>query len=263
MSITFPTTDLKVPSGITALPSGMKRPAFGTLYGFDAQQGGGGEVAFSNTYSVQFDGTNDYASIPADSAINFSGDMTLSLWVKFDTVANYDSLVCVRPTSSSLMFNLMMSGGTPKFQMYTGGVLKSTTQPTTGTWYHVAVTIESGVTNGAKMYVNGTHETTGTLTVTSATGPLEFAGLKSAYNSYYFPGYLDEVALFNSELSASDITDIYNSGSPDDISSLSPVGWWRMGDDDAGTGSTISDQGSGGNDATLYNSPTFSTDVPS
>lgn len=241
----------------------MKRPAFGTLYGFDAQQGGGGEVAFSNTYSVQFDGANEYASVPADSAINFSGDMTLSAWVKFDTVANYDSLVCVRPTSSSLMFNLMMSGGTPKFQMYTGGVLKSTTQPTTGTWYHVAVTIESGVTNGAKMYVNGTHETTGTLTVTSATGPLEFAGLKSAYNSYYFPGYLDEVALFNSELSASDISDMYNSGSPDDISSLSPVGWWRMGDNDGGTGTTITDQGSGGNDATLYNSPTFSTDVPS
>jgi hypothetical protein len=48
MSITFPTTDLKVPSGITALPSGMKRPGFGTLYGFDAQQGGGGGgVAFS------------------------------------------------------------------------------------------------------------------------------------------------------------------------------------------------------------------------
>lgn len=36
MSITFPTTDQKVPSGITALPSEFKRPAFGTLYGFDA-----------------------------------------------------------------------------------------------------------------------------------------------------------------------------------------------------------------------------------
>ena len=46
MSITFPTTNLKVPSGITALPSGVKRPGFGTLYGFDAQ-GGGGAVVFS------------------------------------------------------------------------------------------------------------------------------------------------------------------------------------------------------------------------
>lgn len=47
MSITFPTTDLKVPSGITALPSGMKRPAFGTLYGFDAQGGGGVASGFN------------------------------------------------------------------------------------------------------------------------------------------------------------------------------------------------------------------------
>jgi hypothetical protein len=47
MSITFPTTNLKVPSGFTALPSGFKRPAFGTLYGFDAQQGGGGGGGFA------------------------------------------------------------------------------------------------------------------------------------------------------------------------------------------------------------------------
>jgi hypothetical protein len=39
MSLQFPTTDLKKPSGITAIPSGLKRPAFGTLYGFDAQGG--------------------------------------------------------------------------------------------------------------------------------------------------------------------------------------------------------------------------------
>lgn len=36
MSLTFPTTTLKKPSGLTAIPSGFKRPSFGTLYGFDA-----------------------------------------------------------------------------------------------------------------------------------------------------------------------------------------------------------------------------------
>ena len=76
-------------------------------------------------------------------------------------------------------------------------------------------------------------------------------------------GLIDEVAIFNSALSASDITAIYNSGTPDDLSSYSPVGWWRMGDNDGGTGTTITDQGSGGNDGTLTNGPTFSTTVPS
>lgn len=37
MSLTFPTDTLKKPSGLTAIPNQFNRPAFGTLYGFDAQ----------------------------------------------------------------------------------------------------------------------------------------------------------------------------------------------------------------------------------
>jgi hypothetical protein len=84
-----------------------------------------------------------------------------------------------------------------------------------------------------------------------------------AKGAYQLSGLIDEFALFNSELSSSDVTDIYNSGVPASLTSYSPVGWWRMGDDDGGTGTTITDQGSGGNDGTLTNGPTFSTDIPS
>jgi len=48
MPLTFPTTTLKKPSGLTTIPSGFKRPAFGTLYGFDAQ-GAGGSSGFNIT----------------------------------------------------------------------------------------------------------------------------------------------------------------------------------------------------------------------
>tara|TARA_R110002051_G_scaffold321887_1_gene410860 strand:+ start:5593 stop:6450 length:858 start_codon:yes stop_codon:yes gene_type:complete len=41
MPLTFPTTTQKKPSAFTALPNQIKRPAFGSLYGFDAQGGGG------------------------------------------------------------------------------------------------------------------------------------------------------------------------------------------------------------------------------
>ena len=53
MSLTFPTTSLKKPSGVTAIPSGLKRPAFGTLYGFDAQGGAvtGFNVDIRDTHS--------------------------------------------------------------------------------------------------------------------------------------------------------------------------------------------------------------------
>ena len=53
-------------------------------------------------------------------------------------------------------------------------------------------------------------------------------------------------------LSQSDITIIYNSGVPNDLSSLNPLSWWRMGDEANFTGGvwTLTDQGSGGNDGT-------------
>ena len=47
------------------------------------------------------------------------------------------------------------------------------------------------------------------------------------------------------------------------VNKIIAVNWWRMGDNDNGTGTTITDQGSGGNDGTLTNGPTFSSSVPS
>jgi len=73
---------------------------------------------------------------------------------------------------------------------------------------------------------------------------------------------IDEAAYFSTALSAAQITAIYNSGDPANLAPYSPVGWYRMGDNDGGTGTTITDQGSGGNDGTLINAPTFSTNVP-
>ena len=218
---------------------------------------------FSNTYSVNFDGATQYGSAPANSAFNFNGDMTLSVWVKFTSVGLYDSLVAVRP-SSTPMFNLLIgdSGGN-KFLMYCGAVTFFIVRPLRlpMSWYHVMVTIQSGVVNGSKIYIDGALENSGTLTVTSETGPLELAGLKTAYDDNYLPGKLDEIALWQSALTAGQVTSVYNGGSPDDIDSLSPAGWWRMGDDNGGAGSVITDQGTGANNITLYNTPTFSTDV--
>ena len=75
---------------------------------------------------------------------------------------------------------------------------------------------------------------------------------------------MDEFSILDSALSASQVSDIYNSGVPIDIESLNPVGWWRMGDGtEAGSGTTVYDMSDNSNNATLTNGPTFSTTVPS
>ena len=51
----------------------------------------------------------------------------------------------------------------------------------------------------------------------------------------------------------SDITTIYNSGTPADISSLSPIGYWRSENSTFSTNWTVTDNGSGSSDGTSAN----------
>ena len=139
-----------------------------------------------------------------------------------------------------------------------------------GDWHHIVVTVDATSNLSAlKLYIDGSEVSAGNAgksgTYNSfnspSSNPLDIGARTSQGN--YAQQLIDEVAIFGSELSASDVTAIYNSGVPDDLSSYSPVGWWRMGENDGGTGTTITDQGSGGNDASLVNGPTYSTTVPS
>ena len=162
-------------------------------------------------------------------------------------------------TMSILTYNHTFSNGYPVV-----------TVTTADQWYLITQVFHAS--GGATLYLNdgasgasGTGQTSAKPSYSyteDATAPLYIARHPTLSNRY-FTGNIDEVAVFSSELSASDVEDIYNSGAPVDLSSYSPASWWRMGDDDGATGTTITNQGSGGNNGTLTNGPTFSTTVPS
>ena len=96
-----------------------------------------------------------------------------------------------------------------------------------------------------------------TTTVTNDTTTVKIARAIGNYGNLY----VDEFALFDEELNNTQVTDIYNSGTPIDLSSHSDlVGYWRMGENDSSP--TISDLSGQGNDMTLINSPTISSEVP-
>ena len=216
------------------------------------------------TYSADFDGADDFMTISADSAINFSGDMTVSAWIKADEWGAAGIAGVGSPYPGMFHLGTLTSG---QFIFYGSTGLRKSVNTTfsAGNWYNITVSVQSGVTDGTKMYINGSLDSTGTTTITSRTDPL-IAGKVSYSNSQHLNGVIHDVALFNSALSATDASNIYNSGVPTDLGSdglnLSPVGWWRMGESYGGNGTTIPDHGSGGNDGTLVNGPTFSTDVP-
>lgn len=234
--------------------------------------------SFSNNYSVDFDGTNDYMAVTTTSSMSLYG---FSAWVYLESTLSAVGIQGVVFGNSGLAWILGLGGNLTS--TLTDEIISinlgarygycSPTETVAAGWHHMAAvwstssTTNSG-SNGYDIYLDGVNvgnqvnTTYGAATLYTLPATSSTFGTR-ADGGFPFGGKLDELALFNSSLSASDITAIYNSGVPGDISSLNPVHWWRMGDDDGGTGTTITDQGSAGNDGTLTNGPTFSSDVPS
>ena len=233
-----------------------------------AQPASSGGTPFTNEFSVSLDGTNDYMTTD-NSVFNFyNTGGSISAWIKPSSVTGtgtdaFKNRSIINKGNVYLSLNVDESGY-PVLYFYDGAVREvvATTQVSTSSWMHICATWS---TTGSSIYVNGTSEATSSETpanITSGqTGATVYMGrTPTAWD--YFGGLIDELAVFNTELSSSNVSTIYNSGVPSDISALSPVNWWRMGDNDGGTGNTITDQGSGGNNTTLFNGPTFSTSVP-
>lgn len=219
-------------------------------------------------YSVDLDGADDVIDVGDITAINSASNISISGWFYASSFPHslYNSLwgggagYDLHTTRFWLSCN---NSSSFKIFFGTSTIFTFSYSISTGTWYHVVFTLDGST---AKLYVNGSQAGSTVTTAPSLTSQsgnnFEFGG-NPTYRPYLWDGLIDETAIFNSTLSASDITSIYNSGTPADLSSYSPVHWWRMGDNDGGTGTTITDQGSGGNNGTLTNGPTFSTTVPS
>ena len=91
-------------------------------------------------------------------------------------------------------------------------------------------------------------------------GQINIGGMGPGTNQT-FRGKLDEVSIWTKALGVSEINAIFNSGAPGDLSThtaaASLLSWWRMGDNDGGTGTTVTDvQGTGYTDATAYEGTT-------
>jgi|14BtaG_2_1085337.scaffolds.fasta_scaffold67203_2 hypothetical protein len=227
--------------------------------------------SFSNTYSVDFDGSNDYVTFGSVTALNSASAFSVSVWYKKGSASD-EGMIIGSGTNNPRFFLQHYSDN--NLYVGFGGAYDYVSATSDTDWHHALYVFNSGT---HKLYWDGAELSfilgdTPPSTTGSTLGNNFYIGKWNTY-APHFEGLVDEVSVFNSALSASQITNIYRGeddggsggtdGVPGDLSTFNPVGWWRMGDDDSGTGTTITDQGSGSNDGTLTNGPTFSTDVPS
>ena len=256
---------------------------------------GGGGSFDPSTMSASFDGTDDSVLISSTPIyVNQSAAFSLSFWMNPTGYGSDGTYANVLALKSDFVtghitnnFAIHINNNTSSYAGISFGItdfpVNTAYYHTTGvtgnsllnTWSHVVITYNGsalGTIGNWKCYINGDSKTIGAGGGWfDSSSPINTIG---NYRNYYYEGKIDEFAIFTSALSASDVSSIYNSGQPADLTSYSPVSWWRMGDGtgdtDSGGGTpangdtigTVVDQGSGGYNATGVNGPTYSSTTP-
>ena len=217
--------------------------------------GTGATPSFANTKSILLDGIDDYVDLGTNSNLAFSGARSMSVWLKFTDnggtryVANFNSDKQGIYTSSGKVYFFNRNSSNNFLTIGTTNTYND------GQWHNFI-----GINDGTnlKMYVDGVLNNSNTNGSTGNTG-LSTQRIGARWNGdNVFSGLMDELSYYDSDISAN--ASAIGSTTPTDLTPYSPLGWWRMGDGDASP--IIVDNGSGGNDGTMTNFTTFSTDVP-
>jgi len=196
--------------------------------------------SFTNTYSMAFDGVDDYIDCGNISDLNGVTTATWSGWFKRTGASNYYLMSTWGATGGLKQFAPYQTGVEMSVYMANSGAAQqlmfqnTSLTFTTGTWYHLAfVYNEAEASNADKMkfYINSVVQTNNVAgaaltTLNSSTANFEIGKL-GGYLTNGFNGKIDEVSIFDSVV---DVATLYNSGIPGDLTSLSPIYWNRMGD---------------------------------
>lgn len=259
---------------------------------FDSD-GTGSAPPFENRWAASFDGSNDYLDLGSTNFISRTNPFSVSAWFKLDSWNNSYPGICVLKTGNTAGFVIGLSSGSVYKGVWIGEVptnvttgfkgfsTNNATLATTITsgWHHLVLTfdgVDPQASSSTTLYIDGTEYAINYAVGIGANPNVNRVGTTGTYD---LNGLIDEFAIFNAELSASDVTAMYSgtapNGKPTDLTLASSydtdrtsnlLGYWRMGDhsnDSAsanGSITTITDSSGNGNDATqgtASNQPTF------
>ena len=218
-------------------------------------QGSGGGSAFASTNSFTFDGNTDYITL-ANRTQNFT-DFSVSAWFIAISGGSYKAIFGNSSASGGYLFGIVNGGSAMYF--YDNAWRQLSGAVTDGNWHHLIVTYDSSL-NELKSYVDNSLYTTytpNTSALPSNSHSFDQIGARTSVGRWN--GNLDELAVWDSVLDSTQVSNIYNGGVPNNLATLNPIHYWRF---EETSGTTAIDSGSGGNDGTLSNTVIRTTDVP-
>jgi len=192
-------------------------------------------AGIANNYSMNFDSaSSDYLQVPNTTDFDFgTGDFTWSLWINYETHVNYSGLLVTGTSNSEYRLKFQTSGQILYMQNADGDsqVADLGTNITGTGWHHLCLVRSSGTIT---TYLDGSAVDTD-----SRTGNVNSNGndlLIGRNGSSYFNGLIDEVGIWNTALTSTQVESIYDATGTNLTKDLTTVSgsnliyWNRMGD---------------------------------
>ena len=221
---------------------------------------------FANTKSINFV-NNDYLEGNASAANSVLGRVgngsgssdawTISFWFKAGSNSNSEQTIFYFGANSEFSGGLrvLYNGSNKSIELFFGDFFNNLSiktpanEITTGQWSQFIITYDGGTTGVQSGLINDYYSRF-SIYKNGVETSYNNSNTNYGYNSdikddeihvgrYVFGNHMrnncrvDELAIFDGDQSAN-VADIYNSGSPFDLSGLTnpPSNWWRMGDGD-------------------------------
>jgi hypothetical protein len=206
-----------------------------TLTGFSTDQLQTAWTPRSDGLALTFDGTDDYCSCGTDNALNLYSAYTISALV-YCTSVSVDRIIYDRTSAAIKGVSVMVRVTTRRVSVLHDGSTKVTSSDAIplNAWTLVTVTKAAGA--AAKIYFNGTEVSyvqQDNVDASSASGAVAHIGGNTtigAWSTYYWSGNLDDVRVYNTALTAAQVTQLYGLPENQEVTGATAVAQWRFND---------------------------------
>lgn len=204
--------------------------------------------------SLYFDGNTNYISTATLSSF-ITNDVSVSAWVNFTTLpSSFDGAFLGMNNSFEEGLNFCSVGGVIRFTIegYDTNYVANTVTLVAGQWYHFCGTWDGST---IELFTNGASQ--GTFAYNGSISTSRVLEIGRVYNNgYNIDGKISNVAIWNTGLKSAQVTEIYNNGTPSNLSSHSAtsnlVSWYKLNNTTTGIEDSKGSNNGTNNGATEY-----------
>jgi len=197
-----------------------------------------------SNYSFEFDGTNDQINLDSNIPFVRAGGQhfSISAWVYCNSASQNGFFSTAVNASFAGQINLYKNGSRAAILLIvtasTGNIeiRSSPASITSNNWHHIVATFDgtqAAAADRVNIYVNGVLDNayqSGTGTNLPTGSSFIFNRIGRTALGIRQNGKIDNLAIWDSTLTAGNVTTLYNSGEPVDVTTLSPPYAWKLGE---------------------------------